>query len=282
MNVLEQVALGWQCVWHTRREMLRAQLWGPWLVLLAAQGLVIGALAFAAHPWLSWFMAPLLTAVAHEDILRYPELLRRLPGLAAHAAALLGVVLAPLIAGVATRLFADRFRGARVRPDAAWGEALGRWFSLVLAAAPAALVALSVALLPTLLAGVRMSSLSRRLLPDALGVLGALLMALLLYTSALVMLERRGGLRALAELPRTWARGFVPALVVVAIVSLLRLPLERLAGASTLIVNRGIPELAIVLALTQALAAAVLGFVLTGAVTLAYLSVVATRDEDQP
>ena len=85
---------------------------------------------------------------------------------------------------------------------------------------------------------------------------------------------------ALREVPGTWARGFVPALIVVALVSLLRMPFDRLALASALIVDRGIPELAVVLALVQAGMGALVGFLLTGSATLLYLSAVASREED--
>ena len=140
MNGFEQLALGWQCLWHTRREILRLELWGPWLALLSAQAVVIALLAFAAHPLVSWFMVPLLRATTAEDIVRYPELLRRLPALAAEAAVVLGLLLGSLTVGVATRQFADCFRGAPVRAALAWSEALRRWPALLVSALPVALV----------------------------------------------------------------------------------------------------------------------------------------------
>lgn len=281
MNAFEQLALGWQCLWHTRRELLRLELWGPWGVLLLAQAAGIGLLAFAAHPLVSWFMVPVLRATTAEDIVRYPELLRRLPGLAAQFGVVCGLLLGSLTAGAATRQFADHFRGARVRPDVAWSEALPRWPALLLAALPVALVGLLVQRLPDLLLGVRMSSLSRSLLPEVFNLLGLLLTSLLLYTTALVMIERRSGLAALRQVPATWKRGLIPAFVVVLVVSLVRLPLDRLTLASRVIVDRGIPELAVVLALAQATVAAFAGFLMTGAATLLYLTVVADREEDR-
>jgi len=281
MNGFEQLALGWQCLWHTRREILRIELWGPWLALLLAQALVIALLAFAAHPLVSWFMVPLLRATTMEDIVRYPELFRRLPGLAAEAAVVLGLLLGSLTVGVATRQFADRFRGAPAQAPLAWSEALRRWPALLISALPVALVGLLVQRLPESLSGVRMSSLTRNLLPEIFGAFGILLTALLLYTTALVMIERRGVLVALREVPTTWKRGFLAAFVVVVLVTLVRLPLDRLTLASRVIVDRGIPELAIALALAQATVSAFAGFLMTGAATLVYLTVVADREEDR-
>ena len=108
-----------------------------------------------------------------------------------------------------------------------------------------------------------------------------LLTALLFYTTALVMLERRSVLLALREVPATWKPGFLPAFVVVVLVTLVRLPLDRLTLASRVIVDRGIPELAIALALAQATVAVFAGFLTTGAATLVYLTVVADREEDR-
>ncbi len=281
MNGFEQLALGWQCLWHTRRELVRVELWGPWLVLLLAQAIVIALLAFAAHPLVSSFMAPLLRLATTEDIVRYPELLRRLPALAAQGAVVLGLLLGSLTAGVATRQFVDRFRGSPVRAPLAWSEALRRWPALLIAALPVALIGGLVQRLPEALSTVRMSSLTRSLLPEAFGAFGMLLTALLLYTTALVMIERRNAFAALREVPATWKRGFLPAFVVVVLVTLVRLPLDRLTLASRVIVDRGIPELAIALALAQATVAAFAGFLMTGAATLLYLTVVADREEDR-
>lgn len=280
MNLFEQVALGWQCLWQTRRELIRPNLWGPWLVGFLIQTGVILILLFAAHPTLSWFMAPLLRAVTQDDVLRFPELLRRLPGLAGSVAVVLGLALGSLLSGAATRLFADCFRGVVLRPGLAWTDALNRWGALLIAALPAALLGWVMQALPGALTGVRMSSISRRLLPEVLGGIGLVMTALFLYTTVLVMLEGRGAFAALREVPRTWARGFVPALVVVLLVSLLRMPLDRLALASASIVDRGIPELTVVLALLQAGVGALAGFLLTGSATLLYLSAVSSRGED--
>lgn len=281
MNGFEQLALGWQCLWHTRREILRVELWGPWLSLLLAQAVVIALLAFAAHPLVSWFMVPLLRATTVEDIVRYPELLRRLPALAAEAAVVLGLLLGSLAVGVATRQFANRFRGAPVSAPMAWSEALPRWPALLISSLPVALVGLMVQRLPDALLAVRMSSLTRNLLPEVFGAFGMVLTASLLYTTSLVMIERRSVLVALREVPATWKRGFLPALVVVVLVTLVRLPLDRLTLASRVIVDRGIPELAIALALAQATVAAFAGFLMTGAATLVYLTAVADREEDR-
>ncbi len=280
MNLFEQVALGWQCLWQIRREALRAQLWGPWCVLLLAQVLVVVALAGAAHPLVSFGMAPLLRWATHEDVVRYPELFRRLPALASHGAAALGWVLGSLVAGVATRQFAERFRGSRVPAAKAWGEVLPRWPALLLAALPVALVGWGVQVLPAAMAGVRMSSITRNLLPVLLAGVGLVVTAMLLYTTALVVIERRNAFAALREVPRTWAIGFLPGLVVVVLASLMRLPLDRLALATGMIVDKGVPELAAVLALGQAVLGAFTGFLQTGAGTLVYLSAVATRDEE--
>ena len=124
-----------------------------------------------------------------------------------------------------------------------------------------------------------MSSIARRLLPGCFSGLGLLVTALFVQAVVLVMLDRRG-VDALGSALRASARSFLPGLVVLLLLGLLRIPLHRLAGASDLIAARGWPELTAVVALADSAGRVGCGFLLTGAITLIHLSVVADREED--
>lgn len=279
MNPLEQVALGWQALRVAAREAGRARMWTPWLWPFAAQLLALVALVFAAHPLLSWAMAPAVDALAGRDVVRYPELFRRLPALAGRVELVIAATLGSLAAGASTRLFADAFLGRVPAPGAAIGEALRRAPALFIANLPvhAALLALALALQAS--AGVRLSSLTRAALPLVVLGGGVVVQAAGAYASALVMLERRSAFPALLALPGTWAKGFLPALVLVGLCTLLVLPLHALAGQTGLIVDRGLPELTAWLSALRSGVAVVAAFLVTGGASVLFLSALATEDE---
>ena len=279
MNPLEGVALGWQCVRRTLREAAYAPAWLPWLLLFAAEAAVALALAWGAHPALSWLVAPVLRLLHRGDLLRYPALYRALPALAARADDALAVALVPLAAGASTRLLAERFDGRRSGAGAALAEALRRGGALIGAAAPATLAAMLLHLGSDLLIAQRVSSFTRRFAPDVAVALGGVAFAACLFAAALVVLERRGLVAALAALPGTWARGFAAALTIVVLGTLPQVPLLLLARGADVIVDRGVPELTLALTLARDAVAAGCGWLAAGAATLAFQSALARRPE---
>jgi hypothetical protein len=280
VNVLEQLAIGWQSLWRTVREMGRPALWAPWLVLAAAQLAVVALLWGFAHPLVSWFMAPLVRRFAGEGALHYPDVFRAMPLLASHVDVLFGALLGAILTGAATVLFAQRFRGHPLRPGEALGLAVRRSWTLVLAQLPfnVLIFALSYGL-EWLVESRSSSGVTRRIV--YLAVLGGsvALQALFFYVAALVMLEGRGVVQAWAALPRTWSRGFAAALMLGALMILPLFPTSQLLQRSDGIVERGTPELVGVLLLLQLLLGLGVWFVLSGTATLVYLSVLAPPDE---
>jgi len=279
MNALEQLAMGGQCLAEGWREAWRKEPGLAWLPVLVARVGVVALLVWCAHPWVSWLLAPLLRAAEGDAVLRYPELFRRLPPLAARADAVVAVFLVPLSAGVATAMFAAIFRGQRLSPGRAWSEVLPRWPALVIANLPARLVAIGLHLALAALPGIRVSGLTRALAPWAAGLAELFVQAACFYVTSLVVLERRSAWSAIAAIPGTIGRGLVPALVVTVALWLPLAPLQWLEGAREVIVARGLPELVAVVALVRAVVTTALGVATAGAATLAYLGALAEREE---
>jgi len=277
MTMLEQLALTGQALWLTLRESRSGRLWAPWLVLGALQCAVLLALLDFAHPLLAWAVAPFIRAAAGAPALHYPDFYRALPFLYSRADLVLGALAGAVATGWSTRLFAARWRQQALAAGGAWAEIAPRALTLVLAQLPfQLLVLLFTGLLDRALAG--QGGLVRRLGYFATlgGVAG--LQALFLYLPALVVLERRGLWRALAGLPRTWARGFWAALLLGLVALLPLLPLSGLGQGSGLLVDRGTPELVGWLTAMQLLTGLAVSFLLAGSSTLVYLGAVA----DQP
>lgn len=274
MNGLEQIAFGWQCLLGALAAGRRREVWAPWLVLFALQASALVLVAFAAHPAVSWFAAPLLVRAEGEDVLRYPELFRRLPAVVRDVGLLAGLVVTPLVAGAGTRLFERAFRGAAPAPAAAFREAAGRAAALLLAGLPVALLALAVRATLDQLGLVRLSGLSRAAAPYAASVAMLFARAALAYTPALVVCGRRSGPAALAAVFSTWSRGFVPVLVV--LLALAPFGAAAVAGsaAAVRVVDRGLPEWVTLAMLARVAVETLVAMLACGAATLAYLGAV--------
>ena len=112
MNPFEQIALAWQSLGHALRRLLRPRLWVPWLALGLIQTGLLVKLAFAAHPWVSPFFAPLVVRLAGERALHYPDLFLALPGLYSRIDLVIAALPGAIVFGAASqalRAKAQRF-----------------------------------------------------------------------------------------------------------------------------------------------------------------------------
>ena len=275
MKILEQFTLAWQALWHTLVRAWNPRLWLWAVPLVAVELLLVALLWSAAHPIVSWFMAPLLVRVAGPASLHYPQLFEVMPDLFDRADAVIGALVGSIAFGAATPAFAAAFHGEAVGARAALARAFSRAPQLVLVLLPFNLLLLGIELAGGALGPTVAGRKIALVLP--LLVTGSALaaQAAFFYAVSLVMLEGRGARSALRALPSTWRPGFWAAWIVSA-VTLFLLTLARLPGVTTaLLVERGVPELSGWLTVWHVATGLVNGFVLTGAATLLYLVAVA-------
>lgn len=282
MNLLDQLTLAWQSLRHTVPQLWRPRLWLWALPLGAVQLLVIASLWNAAHPLVSWFMAPLLVTVSGADTLHYPRIFELMSGIYGRADALIGALLGSVAIGAAIPAFAAHFRGEPVHPRVALGEAFRRAPQLIAVLLPfnVALLLLDV-VVRTWLAPRLGGGLVGRVLPLAVTGFSLFIQAAFFYAAPLVMIEGRSALAALRELPATWRHGFLAALFV-SIATLLLLTPVHLPGVTPgLLVEKGVPELAGWLVVLEMAAGLLNVFILTGAATLLYLSAARPRPREE-
>ena len=230
-----------------------------------------------AHPLVSWLFAPLVMALAGPAAMHYPEYFGHLPALAAQGDWLIGLGPGSLVTGLATRLFAWRWRGQPFAFADAWREVLPRWPALVLVQLPPALLLAGLAFAADHVLAARLSSVFRASLPLVLGLVGWLLRAAWAYAPALVVLERRSAAEAWLELPHTWVHGALPATLVLALGSLVEWPASWLLARAGLVAERGLPELVVVMVLIRVAFALLAAFVVTGGLTLVWTSAVSEQ-----
>lgn len=279
MSPLEQLAIGWIALARTARESRTWAVWVPVIAAFAAQVTLVSALVFAAHPLLSWGMAPVVRALSSDDALRYPELYRWLPTLVSRVSLWFLPVLGPLLAGWVTVLFAQAFRGERPQPLPAFGQTWSRAGTLVLASLPFHLVLLAVALGESHLTDGRISQVTRLIAPRVAFGVCVFVQAVLLLVAPLVLLERRSLRETITGLPGAARVAFLGALMIAAITSALRLPFDAWAGKSVSMVASGLPEKVAVVVLLRAFAHALAMVLAAGAAALLHRSVLAERDE---
>jgi hypothetical protein len=279
LNVLEQIMLAWQAFLYACRHLLRPGLWLPWLILGAIQVVAVVLIATFAHPAVSWAMAPVLRAIGGDAALHYPEVFRMLPDLFGRVDLVLTATLGAVAAGAATWLFGSelaRGTGAAAPAGAGVRSAIGRWLAIVVINLPFNLMALGLTYGLSWWLGERDSSGLVQRVGRLAGLCGALLIqAFFIYGTALVVLGGRGVWDAFKSLPGAAGRGFFAALTLSIGAVIPLFPLQELAARSATIVDRGTPEVVVLLVLAQVAVVLVTSFVLAGAVTVVYQGAVA-------
>jgi hypothetical protein len=199
-----------------------------------------------------------------------------MPALYARVDIVVGAVVGSIAIGAATKLFAAHAWGRAPRVGEALGSAWHKALTLIAVNLPFNLLVVGLSY------GVEWWVTRRSSGPmvqrAAYGMVLAgsvVLQSLFFYVSALVMLEGRGVLHTLAALPQSWARGFWAAVLVGSLLLLPLLPIQFLSGHSSMLVDRGSPELVGWMVLLQWLVELVLWFLLAGTSTVLYLSLVA-------
>lgn len=278
MSLSEQITLAWLALGRTLGAWLRPALWAPWLLLAAVQAGVVVCLWWFAHPWVSWFMAPLLVRIGGEGLLQFPNALVLLPRLFGRVDLVVGALFGSLAIGFATRLFADRFAGRPVEVGAAIGVVLRRAPAIVLALLPMNLLLVLFGLALEWMAQ-RPAGLVVQVAMLAAGwTVPILIQAFFLFAIPLVIVGGHGAVGAMRALPDVWRRGFWAALLLGAVGLAILIPFQLLASGSQTIVARGNPDLVAWITLVQVGAGVVVGFLLSGGSTLYYMSALTERD----
>lgn len=276
MSPLEPFALGLAAVRRAFGEWRAPPGGRGWLLLAAVLAAGVGALAFSAHPALSWLMAPLLERSGLDGVLRYPGHFEHLPRLTRRMIAVASIACAPVLASRTMMVAAARWSGAP-GPSAA---------SLLKLALPSLLVSLPMLALVgvlhaalSLLEGVRLSSLTRAALPLTASALTLMLHASWGWMLPRVVLGGQSVVAAWREWGRQFARGFLPALVPFGAAALMQLPAERLLDSAHSFVERGQPEMVVTCAILRVIAMAASGWFV--AVCMALLHSAVPMGEDR-
>lgn len=276
MNPLQPFALGLEAMRRALVGLLRVPYGRAWLLLTAVLGAVVVALAWAAHPALSWFLAPLLERSHLPGMLRYPEHFEALPVLTRRTIAIASVTVIPALS--ALTMIRARARWTNL-PEPAVGHSLRRTPVYLLTPMPVLLVIGAMHAALPLLDGVRLSSITRAAIPFAVSFLSILLLASWAWMLPRVALANRSLLTVWREWPRHVARGFIPALIVIGSVFLGLHPFERALDGASHGAGTGNPEIVVAFALARVAAMSIAAVLVALAMALLHEAV---PMEDEP
>jgi hypothetical protein len=280
LTALEQIALAQQGLLRTVRRLADARLWVPLLPLAVAEAALFVSLVLWAHPSVSWMLRTFLLQRGGTPALHYPDNLAQMPRNYANLELVLGFLIGSVVLGASARTFADLWNGRVPTPGRALGEALRRAPALLVVNLPFYLLTLPLSFgVGGMLAGAQRGPLGISVGNGIIYLGTFLLQSALLFLTQLVMLEGRGPVSALRELPRTWRRGFWTALALSGTLILLLLPFSLMRLTTGAIVGAGWPELIPWLLGLEILYTLVLELLVSGAATLAFLAAVAEEDE---
>lgn len=229
------------------RDLRRIRVWRPFLLLAAAQILVLLLLTQFYRPTFQWLLVPLLERITSAEVLHYPAFYVFLPGIFSQVNLLLDWILGSLVFGAAFLIILHTALGLSDRES--WRLAARRYGPLLLVRLPLVLLLIGIAwLLPGWLAqGGVLEGNRLRLVRYGGFLLGVLAEVLFLYAPLLLLAESRSIGRALRGALGLAFRVPLATLLAVLIPNLVQLPTSWVLRRSDVLVRNLAPETVVVL-----------------------------------
>lgn len=261
-------------VWAWRGALalaVRPALWPPLLLVTAVQIVLLWLLLAFHHGGVSLVGFPLVRLLGGEGAAHYPTLYFALPAMFSRANLAISLLVGALAGGVTTVLVARAF-GFQAERDA-WRLAWRRAPALIATTGATLLLLFGATLLVGLVpreATVANGPLRWGLRAASLGVL-VVIQALLVYSTAWIVLMGHGVWPALRDSVRVTMRTLLPTLIAVGVSALIHFPISFALGRLDLFVGKLKPEVVVGLLGLQIGVQLLITFLLVGAVTRLFL-----------
>ncbi len=274
MDLVARVnALLWTWI-QSLRSVKRISLFFPFLLFAFLQGgLVLFLLFFYVSP-ISSFLIPLIRRLSQESALHYPQFYFFLPGLFSKINGwMLNLIIGWLFIGTATLMFAGWYR----EKPLSTGRGLAGAFRYIVPLFMVGLVEWAVIRIVMRLFGLLSTSVwhwgtqSPRLFMLVGFFMTIVFITPFAYTSAHIVLGKRGILGALRGSFDLARRNFGLTYILFAIPSLLTLAMNMILQDAPIIVARTSPTMIVVLLFINIIITVVVNFLIVGALTAFYL-----------
>lgn len=268
---MSQLNLAVWALWESLKDLKRAKLWAPFLVLGIAQLLLVLALTQFHQPLFSWLFVPFLRSTFGPAVLHYPIFFLALPDLFTRINMFVDYLLGCLTLGVASLLI---WRAAARDPIGhPWGEAGRRYLSLFLGRTPAFVLILAMSLgLPRLLGvnGEDAPGSAVRFMRYGSFFIGVVIESFFVYTPILLMVEGRSVGRALQGAFQLFLREPVATLIFVLLPNLVQLPVAYSLRRSDQVMEKLSPEMVTALVMATICAYVVVNYFMVASAVRVY------------
>ncbi len=242
MGALEKANLFFWAWTQSAKSAKNLKLFTPFLLYGILQGAILVMLVYLAYPPFSAILVPLLRRFFGPIALHYPQSMIILPEMFHRADLILSGIIGVGVIGVATQMFATRFNGEKPQLKTGIRRVLPLYGILFLLwVLETGLVLGFVVELPRLLAGT--TPLGGRFLRILSLLFGIIVGAAFAYTSVLVVWEGKGLLKALRGSFSLFGQNTFSSFFLVAIPTLLHLPLDWVLGKGSFLVSKFTPEI---------------------------------------
>jgi len=233
------------------------------------QILVVIALMFFAYPPFSSFMVPLMIKVFGEPAVHYPNNFMVLPSMYFWINLIFSGFLGTIIIGGATNLFSLKYSDKPVVLSKGIAKVWPGYATLLLVWVIETAVLLGLfEVFPPLLNKIAFFSNYGPLMKQMVITIVALVVgSLFVYTTALVLLERRGAFSAIAQSFKLFGKYPVATVLLMVVPNFVKLPIDMLASKTDFLIRKFNPETIAFSIILGVLVSVFTNFVLIGTVT---------------
>ncbi|MEZ4651399.1 MAG: hypothetical protein R3E97_21920 [Candidatus Eisenbacteria bacterium] len=253
------------------KDLGRFRVWRPFLFLALVQVVVLLVMTQFFRPGLSSVLAPLVEHSAGPGAKHYPQFYLALPMVFSKLNFAIDLLVGSFALGVAMLVVWVRIAGTKNADP--WGLGRRRIVALILVRLPLLLLLYLLAWqLPGLLfpVGVEVSGSQIRLLRYSTFVVGALIETFFVYAPVFLLFERKNPLAAWKDAVAFLGRVPIASFLVVAVPSLLQLPVSYILRRAGVVVETLSPELVTGLIVGAILIFAFINFLIVGSVVRIY------------
>lgn len=236
------------------------------------QIIILLSLIFFAYPPLSGLYVPMIQKLFGEPALHYPNNYLVLPTLFTWANIILSGLIGILIVGAGTDLFAAKFTQKQVVIGKGFHDTLPKYLFLFIA------WFIETLMVTFILIGAPM--LLAKLMPDASEIitqsittfLAIFISALFAYTTALIILEKKGAFAAVGKSLTLFGKFPIISFLLIALPNIIKMPLELLSSKTQFLIAKFNPEIIGIILGLSIIISIFANYFLVGTVTRFFIS----------
>jgi hypothetical protein len=271
-NPFKNYLLAWK---NCLQSIKHGQIFLLFMAYAFLQVAFILVLMFFAYPPFSSLLVPAIKKWFGESALHYPNNYLVLPSLFFWVNLFLSGLFGVVLIAVTTQLFSMAYRNQSVQLFSGLKSTFPRYFVLFFVWILETLAFLAVFFWGSefLRKFEFFTNKGNFLIHLITSVFAIIILALFVYTTASVILEKRGAFKAIFQSLSLFRRYPIISVLLIAIPNMIRMPLELLAGKTQLLVSRFVPEAVAVVLISSVFVSILANYLMVGTVTGFFLFV---------